>query len=184
MPGDSGEAFEAFLENENLRAVFRHWNDARGARAMPARAEIDPHILGRALPSVWIYERDGDGEFTCRLAGEAINSAHKQSIMRRPAREIFGPDYDGAIRQRMNFVLDTPAVLFGSMSFPAENRSVARISLPLSDQAGRPTFTFGASEYIDLGFQDMHDPPLVGRVDNLALFSTPDFVRMDPAKVF
>jgi len=178
MPTNGAERFEANFGSEILRTVFRHWNDARGDRAMPSRNDIDPYRLGRALPNVWLYERDEDGEFSCRLSGEQINRAHSQSIMKRPAREVLGPDYDYPIRQRMNFVLDTPAVLFASMAAPADGRSVTRISLPLCNSDGRPTFTFGASEYLDPDRHIDRDTALVGRADHIVTFSLPDFRQL------
>ncbi|RVU34768.1 PAS domain-containing protein [Hwanghaeella grinnelliae] len=178
MPTDGTERFEAYFGSEILRIVFRHWNEARGDRVMPSRNDIDPYRLGRALSNVWLYERGPDDEFSCRLSGELINRAHSQSIMKRPAREILGPDYDYPIRQRMNFVLDTPAVLFASTAAPADDRTVTRISLPLSDPAGRPTFTFGASEYLDPDRYIDRDAVLVGRADTVVVFSLPDFQRI------
>lgn len=178
MPTDGAESFEAQIGSEVLRIVFRHWNEARGSRVMPSRNDIDPYRLGRALSNVWLYERDADGEFFCRLSGEQINRAHSQSIMRRPARETLGADYDYPIRQRMNFVLDTPAVLFASMAAPADSRSVTRISLPLCNSEGRPTFTFGASEYLDPDRYVDRDTALVGRADHIVTFSLPDFQKL------
>ena len=178
MPTDGAERFEAHIGSEILRTVFRHWNEARGDRVMPSRSDIDPYRLGRALPNVWLYERGADGEFSCRLSGEEINRAHSQSIMKRPAREVLGPDYDFPIRQRMNFVLDTPAVLFASTTAPRDGRSVTRISLPLCNPEGLPTFTFGASEYVDPDRHVDRDTALVGRADNIVVFGLPDFQRL------
>lgn len=134
---------------ETLRQVFLHWNAIRGERVMPARHEIDPTEFGRALSRIWIYEREDDDEFRCRLAGEEINAAYGRSIQGALARDLVGPKYDELVLARWNYVLDQAAFYHGYSADSSSGEAIERMCLPLADKDGKPRFVFGASQYFD-----------------------------------
>jgi hypothetical protein len=58
----------------DLYALWEYWNAARGDRAMPHRADIDPAQIPKLLPHVIMYTVMPDGGYTIRLVGEEIVS--------------------------------------------------------------------------------------------------------------
>jgi hypothetical protein len=53
--------------------IHRYWDEKRGARLMPRRADIDPAELGRLVPHVMLYDVEEPGRaFRIRLVGGAI----------------------------------------------------------------------------------------------------------------
>lgn len=134
---------------EDLRQVFRHWNDLRGDRAMPERREIDPIAMRRALSRVWIYEREDSGIFRCRLSGEEINTAYGRRIQGQLASDVIGPKYDDLVRIRWEYMLEQGAFYHGFSKETAGGRTIERLCLPLADSRGKPSFAFGASQYFN-----------------------------------
>ena len=57
----------------DLQALYAYWQQQRGARAMPARADLDPAAFSRQLPHVMLYDVGGPGgPHMVRLVGSAI----------------------------------------------------------------------------------------------------------------
>ena len=73
--GQSAARYD-FRGDPVLGLAFEHWNEVRGARAMPRRRDIDPASLTQALPHLQITEAiDGGNRFRYRLVGSAIVQA-------------------------------------------------------------------------------------------------------------
>ena len=85
--------------HSSLRGLYEYWDDKRGARAMPARGDLDPADLKRMLPHLilidvvadprrYIYRLVGTREVELRgsdptgkrIHGEAMSGAHSRYI--------------------------------------------------------------------------------------------------------
>jgi hypothetical protein len=64
-------AFIAAPVHPVLRQLLAYWNDRRGARWAPTRADIRPADIKSLLPDVMMWNVD-DGAYTMRLVGEHI----------------------------------------------------------------------------------------------------------------
>lgn len=172
--------FPEHLLSSRFRSVFRHWNALRGDRLMPARSEIDPMAIRSALPCIWIYEREADGVFRCRLAGEEINTANGRSIQGLTAREIIGPKFDQVLHKRWNYILDKPSIFHGNTTNSPARRVVERLCLPLSDASGRPKFTVGLTDYYDVVPLARESNIIQELPLHVAFYAIPDLRRVYP----
>jgi hypothetical protein len=57
------------MKHPSSRQVFEYWNDRRGDRIAPGRADIEPGPIRRALGDTFILGRDTAGAYRFRLAG-------------------------------------------------------------------------------------------------------------------
>ena len=149
MSVELNDRFHEEQLGEMLRVAFRHWDAVRGDRVMPERRDIDPLELRRTLPRTWIYEREDNMDFRCRLAGEEINTAYGRPIQNRLARDVIGPKFDEVVRPRWDYALDRGALYHGFSKSSAAGPTIERLCVPLADKDGRPRFVFGVSEYCD-----------------------------------
>lgn len=149
MAVELNDRFREEQLGEMLRVVFRHWDDVRGDRVMPERRDIDPVQLRRTLSRIWIYEREENMDFRCRLAGEDINTAYGRPIQNRLARDVIGPKFDEVVRRRWDYALDRSALYHGFSKDSAAGPTIERLCVPLADKDGRPKFVFGVSLYFD-----------------------------------
>lgn len=170
--------FREELLCEKLRVVFRHWNSARGAQAMPARRSIDPLEMHQALPRLWIYEREDDGLFRCRIAGEEINAAYGRPIQGRLAREVIGPKFDEVVGPRFHYVLNNAAFYHGYSVESPSGQTIERICLPLADKDGVPRFVFGASQYFDSSAPKLYQDSYVFISLDVTFYRVGDLARI------
>jgi hypothetical protein len=59
--------------SKTAQQLLTYWQEKRGARGMPARADLDPIDLGSILPNLLLVNVSGDPlDFSYRLIGTAI----------------------------------------------------------------------------------------------------------------
>ena len=64
-------------ETEGANALFEHWRQARGVRAMPTRSDLAAGELQRLMPRIQVFEVIGGGErFFTRSAGAATHNGY------------------------------------------------------------------------------------------------------------
>lgn len=135
------------IRESEIREVFLYWLKRRPTGGVPARADIDPaDIPPRYLPHLFLYVRETDGRFRCRLIGTEI-------------AQVFGSDATGrcldeflpatVARQRTRLfqeVLDRglPAYLRGlAVTRSGGQRRYGRILLPVASSGSDADQIFG-----------------------------------------
>ena len=64
-------------ETDGANALFEFWQQARGVRPMPARADLASGDLQRLMPNIQVVEVIGDGDrFLIRSAGAATHNGY------------------------------------------------------------------------------------------------------------
>lgn len=62
------------IDNPELKKLLDYWNEKRGERAMPARADVCPQDLRSALKTLQLYDVIDNGEdFHVRVMGGAVS---------------------------------------------------------------------------------------------------------------
>jgi hypothetical protein len=119
-----------------LRELNRYWDEKRGSRAMPARADLDPVDVPELLPYILLVDTaDTLEEFRYRLIGtEACVGFDRDRTGGRfgdlPRSEHFDEVYGGYWR---SFQERTPQYYHGPLSFTGDGRiRFSRLTLPLS----------------------------------------------------
>jgi hypothetical protein len=80
----------AVLENETLAFLFKYWNDKRGTRAMPTRAEIKASEIKEHLGWVILMEvLPGFSDFRYKLIGTLVNQYYLGDSTGKTVREAF-----------------------------------------------------------------------------------------------
>ncbi len=140
----------AHVEHRSLRRLIAYWLDKRGARAMPALADVDPVEIPWALGRIWLCDYLAEsGRFRYRLAGEFINSFWGRNIAGKHLDEILPSDRLKAVTKKVRTVRERPAIVHDrvSLSLAEEiSKSGERLILPLSDDGTRVTALLGASQ--------------------------------------
>ncbi|HEY0266961.1 MAG TPA: PAS domain-containing protein [Rhizomicrobium sp.] len=144
------EDFLAPLSYPALRAVAAHWNEARGSRAMPGWAQIQPARIAPHLPQIWVFKYDrANGEFTGRLAGEWI-ARWRRDFRGTRLQDIHPAHVFPAIRDCMLRVIEGPcASISDGMLFRQRERFAMgqRLVLPLATDGVHADGVLGVSEY-------------------------------------
>ena len=141
--------FEETVASAALKNLARHWNEARGDRAMPAWSDIKPGRISNVLPIIWAYTYDAQSDvFTGRLAGDRIVEAFGKSFRASPLTAIQPPDAFPWVHQLLRRVVTEPAVYRGAgrVFHQFERYGLGeRIILPLGGAHGGGVL--GATDY-------------------------------------
>ena len=68
------------MKHPSSQAVYAHWNERRGTRAAPERADIDPSAIRRALGDTIILAADFVEIWRFRLAGTRVCALFNREI--------------------------------------------------------------------------------------------------------
>lgn len=134
-------AFRAQLAIRGQRELFDYWLQSAGARAMPARADLDPLKVPRLLPNLGLIDlRGGFDQGLFRLAGTRLRDVYGKEITGRRLSDVFSGEsaaYWQSIHAR---VAEEAMPAHGVIRGPAEGREhvvLFWLRLPLSDDGGR-----------------------------------------------
>lgn len=68
-------SFEQRFRVDDLRLLYAHWQNVRGARPAPARSDIDPASIVSLLPHIGIFDvEEAPRRYRVRLMGSRIVS--------------------------------------------------------------------------------------------------------------
>ncbi len=134
-----------------LRALKRYWDDKRGSRAMPARADLDPVDIPEFLPILVLVDTaETLEEFRYRLIGtEACAGFDRDRTGARfadlPRTESFDEVYSGYWR---SFQERTPQYFQGQLALIGNGRiRFSRLTLPLSHDGSHVDMILGGIVY-------------------------------------
>jgi len=126
-----------------ILGLMAFWNQARGARPMPSKADIDPVRLGaRLLPHVLLVDVvDGGSRFRYRLCGSANTDAAGIDLKGRHVDELNpDPDYIRYMIGLYRRSLDMRRPVYSESRHLALNsdgiRDTRRLICPLADHDG------------------------------------------------
>jgi hypothetical protein len=89
----------AIMKHASARMVFEHWHERRGNRPAPARADIDPVAIRRALGDTVMLAADFVDHLRFRLAGTRVCALFCREIKGEAFTELWSPESDKAIEQ-------------------------------------------------------------------------------------
>jgi hypothetical protein len=117
-----------------LQTLYNYWLAKRGARAMPARADISPADLKPLLPDIMIW--GAVSPYPVRLAGDNIVRFVGRNNTGKPATEGMAPEASQGMTALMELVIQskTPRFRLGKAYWTPEKsyRNFEACFLPLS----------------------------------------------------
>jgi hypothetical protein len=151
------------VTDPRLAALYAYWNDKRGDRAMPVRADLDPLEMKRWLGNLLLIDVTDQGRFIYRLYGTKFVDSFGvdmtgQAVDDLPAeqQERIRSDYDAvresrAPRVRLYTAAFEAPPIGGLVSSDTQVATWERLVLPLSDGNDRVTMLLvGAYPLADL----------------------------------
>lgn len=138
-------------EHGLIRRLYGYWKSLCVDGQPPKRSAVDPLEVLPVLPYIWIYERQADGRFLCRLAGENVRAVLDRKVINEYLDDFVGEAGVAFLQGQYDKILSLPAIghVVGSI-YPAATRRYGqgeRLILPLRDEAGAPCFVMGATIY-------------------------------------
>jgi hypothetical protein len=134
--------FRKRLGGKDQRLLLDYWHAKRGARRMPARADIDPADLVKMLPNLMLVDVVGDApRFRFRLVGTRVVRASGEDRTGHFLDEYpFFRAYPTVLEQYRQVVTEAEPLLATEIFFNREHGTaydVERLLLPLGQSETR-----------------------------------------------
>jgi len=144
-------SLEAAIQSPALKAVYDHWQAARGPRLMPAWRDIDAVAIKKYLPKVWAWRFDPVLDtFIGRLAGEDIIAVMGCEIRGRRFAQCFPAGYVATVEARLRKVIGGPNIMrtIGPVNVMTGKYGLGeRIVLPLAADGVTGDGVLGVTDY-------------------------------------
>lgn len=156
LRGDADEGvthlwrYRAAMAYPLLAEVEAYWEGLRPRGALPARTEIDPRGLERALGHAFMIEHTGGGVGLLRIAGSHLARLAGAELRGRALSALFAPSAHETLHSALEEAFATPGCLRLSLEAPegpgAPALSGALVVLPLDEPCGTRCRALGCLE--------------------------------------
>ena len=150
------------IRESEIREIFLYWLKRRPSGGVPARGSIDPaDIPPKYLPHLFLYAREKDGRFRCRLSGTGIGRALGDDVTGLCLEEYLPATVARQRTRMLQQVLDSalPAYYRGLVVTPSgEQRRYGRILLPVASSGQAADQIFGMALF---GPKEKPAPPAI-----------------------
>lgn len=123
-----------------VAALRRYWEELRGPRQVPARAEIDPRAIEDTLEFAFILERIAPGVGRFRLAGMHLNDLMGMEVRGMPLSSLILPEHRAGLGRTLERVFTNPATalltLTGERGIGRAPMDAQLLMLPLASDFG------------------------------------------------
>lgn len=97
-----------------------HWDSLRDGKAIPARTEVQPQNIRRALDYAFILERTAPGAARFRLAGRHLIDLMGMEVRGMPICAFFNPAARGHVSDLLETVFAGPQILQLTLDAPGD----------------------------------------------------------------
>jgi hypothetical protein len=140
-----------------LQQLYEYWRRQRGARAMPARPDIDVAEIPALLPYIFIIDvLKSPRDFRFRVAGTHIRQALGEELTGRHVADAFPPEFGGEVKAIWSQVADqrTPVRGWGDLWVPGkEFLKWEGVAMPLSSDNAAVNMLLGGVIFPQIAYK-------------------------------
>lgn len=147
------EDLKTKITSELLIEAVAYWDRLRGERPMPSRGDIDPMVIPRLLPTVFIVIVEDDGGFRYQLAGSLIEERYRLGSLKDRTPEEAAGDAAEAVLVPYRRVRDEAVMFYREatldwVSAAQKYTQYKPLLMPLSDDGTRVNMIFGVHDFV------------------------------------
>ncbi|TVQ56241.1 MAG: PAS domain-containing protein [Rhodobacteraceae bacterium] len=128
---DFAEFSRSTLTHPDAAGLLHLWQELRGDRPAPFRAELDAGKIGAKAPFLAILEHVGPSNLRVRIAGDRLNKWFGLELRGMSALSLVAPEARNHVQAALNRVIDDPAVAALHGAARAADGAQARYELAL-----------------------------------------------------
>ena len=92
------------MKHPSSRELFEYWNERRGRRCAPDRADIEPGAIRRVLADTFILTFDAEAGHPFRIAGTRVCAAFGRELKSEPFVGLWAPQSTALVRDLLAVV--------------------------------------------------------------------------------
>ncbi|MDE0983216.1 MAG: PAS domain-containing protein [Yoonia sp.] len=131
-----------------LKQLEQHWHSLRVNGTIPARDDVDPGIIGSALPWTFVLQRVAPGVARMRVAGQQLHDLLGMDPRGMPISAFFGADERSTFAVHLEMAFSDPAIvalpLFAPATLLRKQVTGQILLMPLVDNQGDVSRVLGA----------------------------------------
>lgn len=139
--------FDSSRPSRIIQELREYWQSLRHGRAIPARADIEPRGIHRALDYAFIIERIAPGAARFRLAGRHLIDLMGMEVRGMPLCAVLNPTSRGRLSDVLESVFKGPQIAEFRMTAKADyarpDLTARMLLLPLKSDLGDVTRALG-----------------------------------------
>lgn len=137
------------MKHPSNRELFAYWNERRGDRLAPERADIEPSAIRRVLGDTFVLAVDGIAHHPFRLAGTRLCALFGRELKGESFIRLWERSGQTAIRELLAVVMEEKAGVAASVTGSTGDDSLLAVNLellllPLSHQSKAEARVLGA----------------------------------------
>jgi hypothetical protein len=135
------------MRHPSIRQLYEYWNEQRGRRAAPDRADIEPGAIRRVLADTFILSFDERAGHPFRIAGTRICAAFGRELKNEPFLDLWAAASRREVRDLLNVVTSETVGVVASAhgtSTAGTTHDVELLVLPLSHRGHTKGRVLGA----------------------------------------
>jgi hypothetical protein len=120
------------MKHPSSRELFAHWNERRGSRLAPERADIEPAAVRQVLGDAFVLAGDGGGpSFPFRLAGTRLCALFGRELKGEGFVKLWQKAGQTAMRELVAVVIEEKIGVVASIGGATDDRTLAPLNLEL-----------------------------------------------------
>jgi hypothetical protein len=119
------------MKHPSNRELFNYWNERRGERLAPERADIEPAAIRQVLGDTFVIEMSGPDSHSFRIAGTRLCALFGRELKAESFLKLWGRPGQTAIRELLAVVMDEKVGIVASATGSTADDTLAPINLEL-----------------------------------------------------
>jgi hypothetical protein len=119
------------MKHPSNRELFNYWNERRGDRLAPDRADIEPAAIRRALGDTFVLSVNGAENHLFRIAGTRLCALFGRELKAESFLKLWQRSGQTAIREMMAVVMEEKIGMIASVTGTTSDESLAPLNLEM-----------------------------------------------------
>ncbi len=137
------------MKHPSNRDLYAYWNERRGSRLAPERADIEPSAIRQVLGDTFVLAADGIGHHPFRLAGTRLCALFGRELKSESFVKLWERSGQTAMRELLAVVMEEKTGVVASVTGSTADDSILAVNLellllPLSHQSKAEARVLGA----------------------------------------
>lgn len=137
------------MKHPSSRDLYAYWNERRGSRLAPERADIEPSAIRQVLGDTFVLAVDGIAQHPFRLAGTRLCALFGRELKSESFVKLWDRSEQTAMRELLAVVMEEQTGVVASVSAATADDNVLAVNLellllPLAHQSKAEARVLGA----------------------------------------
>lgn len=119
------------MKHPSNRELYDYWNEQRGTRLAPQRADIEPSAIRQVLGDSFVLAADGNPNYPFRLAGTRLCALFGRELKSESFLKLWERSGQTAVRELLAVVMEEKTAVVASVNAATANDSVLAINLEM-----------------------------------------------------